>query len=255
MYLRIALIIALVAGLAATGICYTQVKEKIETLQTNLADTTNRLNNTQDKLAKTSATLEETQNNLKQTTSELMDTRAQLTDVTTQRDEINKLAQQKMADLEKTEKSLNDANSRLSRWAAVGMEPEDVTQMRLDLKDAVANNQALLDENALLNKKIVRVQNELDRYTKGEQPVLLPDALKGKVVAVDPKWDFIILDIGEDDGVVERGEVLISRDGKLVGKAKIVTLEAKKAIANIIPGYTTEGEIIMEGDTVMAAKF
>ena len=169
--------------------------------------------------------------------------------------ESEKLAQQKMADLERTERSLTDANSKLSRWNALGLEPEGVRQMQADLREAVANNNALLDENSLLNRRIVRIQSDLDRYTKGVQMVMLPEELKGKVTAVDPKWDFVILDIGSENEVQEQGELLVSREGRLIARVRVNSVEPSYSIASVIPGWLTDGEEIIEGDTVMVAKF
>jgi hypothetical protein len=255
MYLRIALVIALVAGLASVGVNYTQVKEKIETLQSDLSSTKDTLSTTQRDLSSTKTTLRETQDNLKETTASLVDTRAQLDETANRLSESEKLAQQKMADLERTEKSLTDANSKLSRWNALGLEPEGVRQMQADLRDAVVNNTALLEENSLLNRRIVRVQSDLDRYTKGVQMVMLPEDLKGKVTAVDPKWDFVVLDIGSESDVQEQGELLVSREGRLIARVRVNSVDTNYSIASVMPGWLTDGETIIEGDTVMAAKF
>ena len=65
---------------------------------------------------------------------------------------------------------------------------------------------------------------------------------------VDPKWDFVVLDIGDDQGVSADGELLVSREGKLVAKVIVRSLEKDRCIANIIPGWKL-GEMI-EGDEV-----
>jgi hypothetical protein len=51
--------------------------------------------------------------------------------------------------------------------------------------------------------------------------VLLPTGLRGKILAVDPKYDFVVLNIGEDQGAKERGVMMVDRDGKLLGKVRI----------------------------------
>ena len=75
--------------------------------------------------------------------------------------------------------------------------------------------------------------------------------LKGKILVVDPKWDFVILDIGEDQGVIDGGEMLVSREGKLVAKIIVRSVEKDRCIANLIPGWKL-GEMI-EGDFVTPA--
>ena len=67
----------------------------------------------------------------------------------------------------------------------------------------------------------------------------------------DPKWHFIVLDVGEDQGVLLNGEVLVSRQGKLLGKAKVSRVQPGRCVANMVPGWEF-GEIA-EGDQVIPA--
>ena len=75
--------------------------------------------------------------------------------------------------------------------------------------------------------------------------------LTGQVIVVDPKWDFVVLNIGDDQGAVEDGEMLVSRDGKLVAKVIIRRVDKDRCIANVMPGWKL-GELI-EGDVVTPA--
>jgi cell shape-determining protein MreC len=68
---------------------------------------------------------------------------------------------------------------------------------------------------------------------------------------VDPKWDFVVLNIGQDQGVLENGELLVSREGKLVAKIVVRSVEKNRCIANVVPGWKL-GEVI-EGDEVSPA--
>jgi hypothetical protein len=61
----------------------------------------------------------------------------------------------------------------------------------------------------------------------------------------------VVLNIGQDQGVLNNGELLVSRDGKLVAKVVVRSLEKDRSIANIIPGWKL-GEVI-EGDEVTPA--
>jgi hypothetical protein len=85
-----------------------------------------------------------------------------------------------------------------------------------------------------------------------QEPVITLRAdLKGKILVVDPKWDFVVLDIGIDQGVKEDGELLVSRDGKLVAKVIVRSVEGSRSIANIVPGWKIEQ--VIEGDDVSPA--
>jgi hypothetical protein len=75
--------------------------------------------------------------------------------------------------------------------------------------------------------------------------------LKGKIVVVDPKWDFVVLNIGDEQGAIQDGEMLVSREGKLVAKVVIRSVQKDRCIANVVPGWKL-GEMI-EGDEVTPA--
>jgi hypothetical protein len=86
----------------------------------------------------------------------------------------------------------------------------------------------------------------------GDPVVRLPADLKGNVAVVDPKWNFVVLNIGEKSGVIEDGEMLVSRDGKLVARVVIKKVQKDQCIADILPGWKL-GDVI-EGDTVIPAE-
>jgi hypothetical protein len=60
-----------------------------------------------------------------------------------------------------------------------------------------------------------------------------------------------VLDIGENQGVQEYGELLVNRNGKLVAKVKIRSVQKDRSIANVLPGWQL-GDV-MEGDQVIPA--
>jgi hypothetical protein len=93
--------------------------------------------------------------------------------------------------------------------------------------------------------RLQKYEGDSDHFVK------LRSNLKGTILVVDPKWDFVVLSIGADDDAVEDGEMLVSRDGKLVAKVIIRSVQKNRCIANIVPGWKL-GEVI-EGDVVTPA--
>jgi hypothetical protein len=61
-----------------------------------------------------------------------------------------------------------------------------------------------------------------------------------------------VLDIGENQGVLEYGELLVNRNGKLVGKIVVRTVQKDRSVANLLPGWEI-GEVL-EGDQVIPAN-
>jgi hypothetical protein len=66
---------------------------------------------------------------------------------------------------------------------------------------------------------------------------------------VDPKFGFVILNIGEDKGVLANGIMMVARGGNLIGKVQIARVEKTQSVANILPAWR-RGEV-MEGDEVL----
>ena len=60
-----------------------------------------------------------------------------------------------------------------------------------------------------------------------------------------------LFDAGEDQGVLEFGELLVNRNGRLVAKIVVRSVQKDRCIANVLPGWEL-GEV-MEGDLVIPA--
>jgi hypothetical protein len=111
---------------------------------------------------------------------------------------------------------------------------------------------AVLDaEKTILSRANLRLQRELD-FLLPKDPSYhppLPDDTNGMVLVVDPKWRFVVVDLGEEDDMQKNGVLTVSRDGKLVAKVLLMTVYQDRSIANIMPGW--DFAEIMEGDHVI----
>jgi hypothetical protein len=155
------------------------------------------------------------------------------------------------AQLTKTTQDRDAAQAELAAYKATGKSPQEVNQLVALIKQDQDTIAAMNDEKNVLLRKLLSVQNQLNRLVGTNYVVKLPADLKGQVVVVDPKWDFVVLNIGDEQGVLEDGEMLVSRDGKLVAKVIVRTVEKDRCIANIMPGWKL-GEVY-EGDQVIPA--
>ena len=250
MLLRISLGIAILAGLATLYFLQVPVKGKIDELTTNwqtaeTAKATAQENEKKSKAAETKAKseLEVAKKDLNEKTAALDSTTARLNE---QQTRANQLA----ADLTKTTAERNEAQQDLSAWKALGYTPDQIRNLRTQLAKTTEERDAITAENKILLRNSKQLQARLDKYESPEdKEVEMPPGLKGKVLAVDPKYDFVVLDIGGNQGAVERGKMLVSRDGKLVGAVRITRVEPNRSIANIIPEMK-QGDL-MEGDQVI----
>jgi len=251
MLIRISLIVAIVAGLAVSGLNFLKVKEKITTIQQQREDERNAKVQAQTELASTKKDLEKTTADLKTTKANLETASAErdkaVADLATATRRNTQLTEER----DKIRKERDDAQADLAAYTGTGLKPDQILAMNKQFKDLQAALDASQDEKKLLGQKITRLQTELDRYVNPEKPVFLPASLTGKVLVTDPKWNFVVLNIGLDQGVKEYGELLVNRNGKLVAKVIIRSAQKDRCIANVMPGWQL-GEV-MEGDQVTPA--
>jgi len=153
------------------------------------------------------------------------------------------------AKLEKTTQERNDSQTKLATWTALGRSIDELKAIMVQNKKLIGENDALTTENQVLGRTLKQTKTELDLLTGIIDKVNLPPSLKGKVIAVDPKYEFVVLDVGLDQGVLPRGEMLVNRSGKLVAKIRILTADPHRSVANVLPDWK-QGEI-MEGDFVL----
>jgi cell shape-determining protein MreC len=251
MLIRISLILAIVAALAVGVVNFVFVKDKINTLVTDRNTQRTGRVAAEGELAKTKKELAKTQDELKQTQQQLADTQSDLAKAVANVAEQTKRADLLSDKLAKTTQERDDAQSELAAYKVSGLTSAQVAKLNQSLKDMQEEIVALNDEKAVLQHARNRLQAQLDFLVGSNADIVLPADLKGKILVVDPKWDFVVLNIGDDQGVKENSELLVSRDGKLVAKVIVRSIEKDRSIANVIPGWKL-GEVI-EGDEVSPA--
>jgi hypothetical protein len=249
--MRISLIVAVIAALAAGALNVVVIKDKINTLVTDRNTQREGRVTAENERDKTKKDLAKTQNQLTQTQTQLADSQA-----AEKKAEDTAAAQAKRADeisdkLTKATQERDDAQNELASYKNSGLTSQQVAQLSKTIKDAQNEIDAINAEKAVWEHKANSLQTRLNKYEGTNDIVTLRPDLKGKIVIVDPKWDFVVLDIGENQGVLQDGELLVSRDGKLVAKVIVRTVEKDRAIANVVPGWKL-GEVI-EGDDVSPA--
>jgi cell shape-determining protein MreC len=251
MLIRISLILAVVAALAVGGINFFVVKDKITTLTTDRNTQRDGRVAAEGELASTKKTLAKTEADLKQTQQQLADAQSERDKAVADATAQTKRADQLTDKLAKTTQERDVAQDELAAYTSSGLTAAQVTKLNKTIKDMQEAMVALNEEKAVLMHTRDRLQSRLDQLIGTNPDVVLRADLKGKIMVVDPKWDFVVLDIGDDQGVKENAELLVSRDGKLVAKVIVRSLDKDRCIANVIPGWKL-GDVI-EGDEVSPA--
>ena len=251
MLLRIFLSLAILAGLGAGGLAYYEFSTQIPQLQQQRDKEKEDKNTEITAHNKTKAELKKTQGELAQTKQDLADTKTQLAKSEARADAQEKRADDLSTKLAKTTEDLKETSDQLAEYKASDLTPDQVVALKKDLNAAQAQIVAINGEKAALFREYTALESEYERLVGKTSVVLLPAEMRGKIEVVDPKWDFVVLNIGADQGMLQYGEMLVSRDGKLVAKVIVSNVQKDHCIANLVPGWKL-GEVI-EGDQVTPA--
>ena len=252
MLLRISLILAILLGIGTIVVTQKMARDHFTAIRDARNDFENRMKQQTTRATKAETTLNLTSNRLVTTSNTLVKTEEELNGTKQQLASVQEALNKAKADLAKAIKERQDAQAELAKWESFGLKPEQIRELIANLKklqDAIA---ALDEEKKVLDRLVKVLQNKIEIILgKNEYEAELPSGTKGNVVAVDPKWNFVILDLGATQGMLEGGVLLVHRNSQLVGKVRInEILGPNRSIANMMPGWKL-GDI-EEGDQVIS---
>jgi len=241
--------LVILLGLGALGIAQFKVAPKISMLETDLSaaeEARYQAENAQRQAESAQRTAEEDAETLRG-------------DLTETKDKLNGAMQfgamQKArgdgldVELTTTKETLIEAQRDIQAWEGLGVTPQFVITMKDRLNDAHDEIAAINGEKEVLIRQLDQIKYELSRFVGPNQKVVMRDGIEGSILSVDSDWGFVVLNVGEQDGVRENGELMISRGGKLVGKVQISSVENDRSIANVMPGWLQTD--IQVGDEVL----
>jgi len=249
MLIRITLIIAIIGGLAVGVLNFVQVKDKITTTINDRDQFHKERDQEKTDKMKAQKELATTKSTLDKTTARLTATTAERDTAVQKADDESKRAQALDDTLKKTQGERDTAQNEVAAWRGLGIPYDTIKATLAKLKTVTEERDILATERKVLVAANNRLQNKLDGLLNPEHEVKLPEGLKGKVLVTDPRYDFVVLDIGQNQGVLESGRLLVNHNGKLVAKIEVKSVQADRCIANVMPGWNF-GDI-MEGDQVL----
>jgi cell shape-determining protein MreC len=140
----------------------------------------------------------------------------------------------------------------------------DPTASAADLQSQLADLRNQLDsaekEKAFLSEKLQDMQERADqpKQEKKRREAVRESGprrtgLRGTVLAVNQAYNFVVLNLGTRHGVETNAELLVLRDGALIGKIRISSVEPATAIGDIITNSLARGAQMQPGDNVIYA--
>ena len=123
----------------------------------------------------------------------------------------------------------------------------DLDQTKTQLAEQTTINKGLADKLASAEEK-TKVYQDKEKKREGQ---LMAKGLEGQVLAVNPGWNFVVMSIGDRQGVVMGAEMIVVRGNYRIAKLKISSVEPSTSIADIEPGSLAKGMRVQPGDKVI----
>jgi len=190
-----------------------------------------------DVLFDTGQDLKNTRDELEATRAELARTKQELADARAEIERLEGVVAEK-------ERQLAEANQRID---TLETEKDSLEEEIEGLNDKVADLEIEIEDK---EAEIVSLQTIVDKLRPDDNPEVTdtPKGLKGEVVLVNSDWNFIVVDIGEQDELAPLTPMLVHRGNHLVGKVKASMVDETAAVCEINRDF--EQMPIQAGDTV-----
>jgi uncharacterized phage infection (PIP) family protein YhgE len=257
---KILLIITVVVSLAAAGVGILnhgklaaaqeegrQLLSRATSLEADLGKRTEELNTAQENLAEMTKERDDLQAKLTATNSSLEQTKAQLAQANSQAEEAKAQVEQFRNDLQAKDNRIAELEAAQA-GAVVSNEPAvDVEE----LKARIAENDTLIKG---LQESLSAARNQVEELRQREAEraqQVMRQGLTGRILAVNQGWNFVVLNLGDRNGVVNNAEMLVQRGNQLVGKVRITSVEPSTSIADIVVNSVPRGLAIQPGDQVI----
>lgn len=195
--------------------------------------------------------LNTTKSSLEETKSGLTDSQAKVAQLTTEVTSTKKSLEEKTAALSKAETELKNSSEQLASMKDKlgGRDLDNVLTESAQVKEKL---QVMESEKKLIEDTLMQRTAQIEDYKKLEDLRKRNEApldLSTKVVAMNKAWNFVVLDVGAENQLVEGVDLTVYRGDALIGKVRTVSVDEETAIADILPEWTKAE--IQVGDQVL----
>jgi len=156
-------------------------------------------------------------------------------------------AAQISADMAAKDQKIAELSAQLANQQS---QPQDAAPSDEMLAQIQEKDQLLQSTEA----RLAEVQSQLTELQTKEREraqLKMRDGLEGRVLAVNPAWNFVVLSLGDRNGVISNSELLVKRGTQLIGKVRVTAVEPNTSIADIVAKSIPNGYTIQPGDDVI----
>jgi hypothetical protein len=145
--------------------------------------------------------------------------------------------------------------------APPGADPEKINQLNAQLAEATTAKQnaemQLSEAKVALDAKVAEGKAneekvvELEKDKRRWQGQFQKPGVTGRILAVNSGWNFVVLSVGDKQGVVSNASLLVVRGNEPIARLRVTSVEPSTSIADVLPGTVRKGTAVQPGDTVI----
>ena len=254
---KILIILAAILSISAIGLGYLNrsnlLKEKSLTA-TALADRDNAAKKAEAEAAELKAVQEKLSSfneNTQKTESQFADLQARLDKANANLTDLQSQLARKDSDLTQGKQDLAAKDARIAELEAKSNTTAQPSSAQDDVKKQLQEKDIL---NGSLQAKLKDAEAQLMDLRQREaqrKSKVMRSGLEGRILAVNSSWNFVVISLGDRNGVINNAELLIKRGSQLVGKVRVTSVEPSTSIADIVVNSVRSGLSVQPGDTVI----
>ena len=267
--IRILLFATIALSLASASLAYL-TRQKAEELSVNLKSTSQSVTETKSSASKLKEENKTAQSRIEELSKSAEAQKAQADQVATSLKESESKGTKLEAEVAEKGKKLEALTRQLEEAvaaakAAVPMPDPAQEQKVAKLTEDLEKTKQLADaEQKRLMQKTVELEGKMAQLvTKnktgnggganggatGENGTRKP--VSGTVVALNEGWNFVVVDIGDKNGVTPETHLAVQRNGKVVANLKVTEVRPKHVSAGVEYAEGSRREKVLLGDTVV----
>ena len=249
---KILLLVSAALLLVSGGLSFLN-KNKLVASLTDARDARQKLVSVQTDTARSRADQKKAQQDAKDALQRAADAQTQLDGMKGQVTDLQTQVKTASENVTAKNKEIADLNAKLAgepTTASAGPSA-DVAKQIEDLKRQKDELQLVKDSQENQLKGVQAQLLDAQRREQGVRDKSIMLGLRGRVLAVNREYNFVVLDLGSNKGVSSNATLIVQRGGSLVGRVRTVSVEPSQTVADIVPNSVPAGVIVQPGDTVI----